>query len=266
MFVFLYARPLFTAREVEHMRDVKALLGLVYTLMYVTGAAVALYAAWGFRREGLRFLRRVSMAGAVGTVGLVVAGIVLGLGFPVLFTLFHQISFRNDYWVLNPSEHFLVVLFPQRFWLEATLLLAFVTIAEAVTIWGVSPLPAPPTVGEWRGRNRRRLAFAAHLYSDKAEAPVTPGLLCVATYVAGLVAAASAATAPAAARHRHGRGTAVAADGDGRKDGEQPPAGAAAGGARRRVVALGHGTEHLKTLRAGLAVILVQRHDALLCC
>ena len=138
MFVFLYARPLFTAREVEHMRDVKALLGLVYTLMYVTGAAVALYAAWGFRREGLRFLRRVSMAGAVGTVGLVVAGIVLGLGFPVLFTLFHQISFRNDYWVLNPSEHFLVVLFPQRFWLEATLLLAFVTIAEAVAIWGVS--------------------------------------------------------------------------------------------------------------------------------
>ena len=138
MFVFLYARPLFTAREVEHMRDVKALLGLVYTLMYVTGAAVVLYAAWGFRREGWRFLQRVSMAGAVGTVGLVVAGIVLGLGFPVLFTLFHQISFRNDYWVLNPSEHFLVVLFPQRFWLEATLLLAFVTIAEAVAIWGVS--------------------------------------------------------------------------------------------------------------------------------
>ena len=138
MTIFLYARPLFTAREVEHMRDVKALLGLVYTVMYVTGAAVALYAAWGFRREGFRFLRRTSMAGAVGGVGLVATGIVLALGFPVFFTLFHQISFSNDYWILNPTEHFLVVLFPYRFWLEATILLAVLTVAQTAAIWGVS--------------------------------------------------------------------------------------------------------------------------------
>ncbi len=138
MTIFLHARPLFTAREVEHMRDVKALLGLVYTVTYLTGAAVLVYAAWGFRREGVRFLRRTSMAGAVGGVGLVATGIVLALGFPVFFTLFHQISFSNDYWILNPSEHFLVVLFPYRFWLEATVLLAVLTVAEAAAIWGVS--------------------------------------------------------------------------------------------------------------------------------
>ncbi len=138
MAIFLGAQPLFTAREVEHMRDVKALLGLVYTVMWVTGAAVAAYGAWGFRREGLRFLRRTSMAGALGGVGLVATGIVLALGFPVFFTLFHQISFSNDYWILNPSEHFLVVLFPYRFWLEATVLLAVMTVAEAAAIWGAS--------------------------------------------------------------------------------------------------------------------------------
>ncbi len=137
MAIFLNGHPLFTAREVEHMRDVKLLLGLVYTVTYVTGAAVVLYAAWGFRREGLRFLRRVSMAGAVSGVGLVVVGVILALGFPVFFTLFHQISFSNDYWILNPSEHFLVVLFPYRFWLESTILLAVITVAETVAIWGV---------------------------------------------------------------------------------------------------------------------------------
>ena len=137
MAIFLNGQPLFTAREVEHMRDVKLLLGLVYTVTYVTGAAVVLYAAWGFRREGLRFLRRVSMAGAISGVGLVVVGVILALGFPVFFTLFHQISFSNDYWILNPSEHFLVVLFPYRFWLESTILLAVITVAETVAIWGV---------------------------------------------------------------------------------------------------------------------------------
>lgn len=137
MAIFLDGQPLFTAREVEHMRDVKLLLGLVYTITYVTGAAVALYAMWGFRREGLRFLRRASMAGAVSGVGLVVVGVVLALGFPVFFTLFHQISFSNDYWILSPSEHFLVVLFPYRFWLESTILLAVITVAETVAIWGI---------------------------------------------------------------------------------------------------------------------------------
>lgn len=136
MSIFLFGQPLFTPREVEHMRDVKALLGLVYTMTYVTGVALALYVIWGFRREGLRFLRRVSLAGAVSGVGLVVVGVVLALGFPVFFTLFHEISFSNDYWVLNPREHFLVVLFPYRFWLESTILLAVVTIAETVVIWG----------------------------------------------------------------------------------------------------------------------------------
>jgi integral membrane protein (TIGR01906 family) len=137
MSIFLNARPLFTAREVEHMRDVKLLLLLVYTVTYVTGVAVALYAAWGFRREGLRFLRRVSMAGVVSGVGLVAVGVVLALGFPVFFTLFHRISFNNDYWILNPSEHFLVVLFPYRFWIESTILLAVVTVTEAAGIWWV---------------------------------------------------------------------------------------------------------------------------------
>ena len=138
MFIFLYSRPLFTAREVEHMRDVKALLGLVYSVTYVTGVIVALYALWGFRRDGLRFLRRVSRAGMMSGVGLIVAGIVLALGFPVFFTLFHQISFSNDYWVLDPSRHFLVVMFPYRFWLESTALLAVVTIAETGVIWGAA--------------------------------------------------------------------------------------------------------------------------------
>ncbi len=138
MFIFLYGQPLFTAREVEHMRDVKALLRLVYTVMVVSGAVLLAYSAWGYGREGLRFLRRTKTAGLVSTVGVVVAGIVLGLGFPVFFTLFHEISFSNDYWILSPSEHFLVVMFPYRFWLEATLLLAFATVAELLAVWGVS--------------------------------------------------------------------------------------------------------------------------------
>ena len=137
MFIFLYGRPLFTAQEVEHMRDVKGLLGLVYGVTWVTGAALLAYAAWGFRREGQRFLRRVQTAGAVSAVSVVVSGIVLGLGFPLFFTLFHQISFRNDYWALDPSRHFLVVMFPYRFWLESTVLLAFITIAETLTMWGI---------------------------------------------------------------------------------------------------------------------------------
>ena len=94
MTIFLHAQPLFTAREVEHMRDVKALLGLVYSVMYITGAAVLIYAAWGFRREGFRFLRRISMAGVVGGVGLIATGTSCGACSRVL-TLFHRTQLQQ---------------------------------------------------------------------------------------------------------------------------------------------------------------------------
>ena len=140
--VQLYGHDLFNTREIIHMKDVKALVRAMYILTYITGLVIGGYLAWGLQRSGRQFLRpalrRIKRAGLFTLGALAIAGSVIGAGFPFFFTLFHEIAFRNDFWMLDPQRDFLVVMFPEQFWLEATLLAAFATVAQALAVAGGS--------------------------------------------------------------------------------------------------------------------------------
>src|SRR5205823_14828103 len=63
------------------------------------------------------------------STGLIVAlialvGVLSFLDFDALWTRFHQIAFRNDLWQLDPSRDYLIMLFPEPFWLAATIRMA----------------------------------------------------------------------------------------------------------------------------------------------
>ena len=138
--VQLFGQPLFNQREIIHMRDVKGLVQGMYIVTYIAGGVLLGYMAWGFARDGRRFLqpafRRARTAGLLTIGSLAAAGVIVGAGFPFFFRLFHEISFRNDFWMLDPRRDFLVVMFPEQFWLEATLLVAFATVTEALLLAG----------------------------------------------------------------------------------------------------------------------------------
>lgn len=140
--VRIYGQDLFNTREIIHMKDVKGLVQGMYIVTYITGGVLVGYMVWGFARSGRLFLvpalRRVRSAGLFTIASLAASGIIIGAGFPFFFTLFHEIAFRNDFWKLTPPRDFLVVMFPDQFWLEATLLLAFATVAEALLFVGGS--------------------------------------------------------------------------------------------------------------------------------
>lgn len=140
--VRLYGRDLFNTREIIHMKDVKGLVQWMYIVTYIAAGVLLGYMAWGFARGGRGFLRpalrRARTAGLLTIGSLAAAGIIVGSAFDFFFTLFHEISFRNDFWMLDPRRDFLVVMFPEQFWLEATLLVAFATVAEALLVAGGS--------------------------------------------------------------------------------------------------------------------------------
>ena len=147
----LYGQDLFNTRELIHMKDVKALVQGMYNLTYIAGLVIVGYLAWGFFRGGRGFLspalRRARTAGLFTLALLATAGIIIGAAFPFFFTLFHEIAFRNDFWMLDPRRDFLVVMFPEKFWLEAALLVAFATVAQALLLavgswWGLRKLQA----------------------------------------------------------------------------------------------------------------------------
>ena len=130
-------REIFNPREVLHMRDVKRLIWLVYGVATLSGIYLLLATGVGvaWRRNFSREVARLCVLGGTPTMVLVLAiGIFALVGFDTLFLKFHQFSFANDLWQLDPRTDYLVMLFPQGFWFDATIWVATRAVAGAVLL------------------------------------------------------------------------------------------------------------------------------------
>ncbi len=116
-------RPLFNEREIVHMEDVQALIQLFLRLQVIAAVLVAARVAYMLfverspRAMGLEMLWSTGLVLAL--VGLV--GVLSLVDFAELWTRFHQVAFRNDLWQLDPRTDYLIMLFPEPFWLTATM-------------------------------------------------------------------------------------------------------------------------------------------------
>jgi integral membrane protein (TIGR01906 family) len=132
---------LFNQREVSHLRDVKGLIWLDYwvllgTLIYALGyAGVSLF--WRKRRYWRRLARGMVGGGGITLFLMLALGLGTLLNFDQLFLQFHLVSFTNELWQLDPAKDYLLMLFPQGFWYDATLFCSLVTAGIAVVLGGV---------------------------------------------------------------------------------------------------------------------------------
>jgi integral membrane protein (TIGR01906 family) len=136
---------LFKQIEVDHLKDVKALFRLDYkaagvTLLYVIAFTLAALFWWRDRRQLWVAMRN----GGILTLVLMVAlGITILVDFNGFFIEFHLLSFANNFWELNPATDYLVMMFPEPFWSDATAFIAAGAAGAAVIIGAV---------GWWRAR------------------------------------------------------------------------------------------------------------------
>lgn len=133
---------LFNQKEVAHLKDVKGLIWLDYWVLLGTGAYVLVYAAVSLCWLAKECRRRLAIAiinGSGLTIGLMLlSGLLALLDFDRFFLQFHLISFANDLWQLDPTKDYLIMLFPQGFWYDATLFCALLTVAMAFILAGVA--------------------------------------------------------------------------------------------------------------------------------
>ncbi len=145
----IYVESLYNRREIIHMRDVKGLVQGVYRVQEVTGLYLLAFGSFGLALRGRRFLPSLSRNAGIGggfTLGLVtLVGLVSLVGFDRLFLAFHLVSFANDFWQLDPRRDYLIAMFPQGFFFDATMLIAGSTIAEAILL-----AAAPLALSRWR--------------------------------------------------------------------------------------------------------------------
>jgi len=134
--------PLFNEREIAHLKDVKRLIRLDYQVMLGTGIYVLLYAVTSLcwlAEECRRRLAQAAIASSGLTLGLILLiGLAAVLDFQGFFLWFHHVSFANDLWLLDPSRDYLIMLFPEGFWYDATIFLALLIVVLAVLAAGVA--------------------------------------------------------------------------------------------------------------------------------
>jgi integral membrane protein (TIGR01906 family) len=133
---------LFNRREAIHLKDVKGLVWLDYRILLGTLVYVLGYGGLTLFWQRGRHVRRLAGAAVWGSGLTLTAMLALGLGtlvgFDRLFLQFHLISFANDFWQLDPAKDYLIMLFPQGFWYDATLFITLATVGMALILAGVA--------------------------------------------------------------------------------------------------------------------------------
>ena len=167
-------RQLFTQREIIHMKDVKGLVQGVYLWQWITLGYVLGYIIFNgvwLRRVALPLLAKKLLWGGILTLSLLaVLGLALLVGFDALFLEFHELVFSNDLWQLDPRIHNLIAMFPQGFFLDATILAVLLTIGEALLLIAT---PTGYLIWRRRGQERARKTSAgkAPLFESQASLP-----------------------------------------------------------------------------------------------
>lgn len=133
---------LFNQRELLHLKDVKEIIKLFYLVQWITLAYIIIFIASGFVIQKRAFIIRISkglLLGAVSTLALFAfMGIWALIDFDSIFLAFHHISFSNDLWILDPSRDYLIMMFPEEFFMDAALLLVGFTVLEAIIMGGAA--------------------------------------------------------------------------------------------------------------------------------
>ena len=174
--VYGVEQDLFTPREVTHMGDVKVLIQKVYLVMGVAGAFLVAGIIGGiiwYRGSSPDKLAMLFQWGGWLTLTLVMGvGLLALTGFDALFLKFHQISFSNDFWQLDPRTDYLIILFLQGFWFDATIRVALTSVAGALGLVGISAV----FLGFrwWFGPNRSYWRRSGNPELLQPDAPDTP--------------------------------------------------------------------------------------------
>ena len=132
--------PLYKEREILHLVDVKNLFGLVNDVEKGSFGFVAFFILLALAVRGWSYLpllwRTLLWSGAGTLVLVAVIGIATAISFDEVFLRFHLVSFANDLWRLDPRTHYLIQMFPQNFFLDATLVISAFVIVEFGAILG----------------------------------------------------------------------------------------------------------------------------------
>lgn len=115
-----------------HFADCKRIFDAVQAICLVTGILTVVSIIVHHHSLHYRYLR------AAGTLILAIPaalGILAYLDWNKVFITFHQIFFRNNYWIFNPAADPVILILPDAFFLQCLLVILMVLVIGALVLF-----------------------------------------------------------------------------------------------------------------------------------
>jgi integral membrane protein (TIGR01906 family) len=124
--------PIFNARELSHMVDVKEVVTGLRVALAVAVIILLISSVIAIRTNNKPLLIQSYHMGGWATIGLIVAILLfVAFNFDNLFNWFHQIFFESGTWQFYTSDT-LIRLFPMRFWRDAFIFVGLLSMIMGV--------------------------------------------------------------------------------------------------------------------------------------
>ena len=124
---FADGTPIYNARELRHMVDVKNTVSGALIVLYISWSIIIILGFWSWKGGWWQIFKQGASRGGWLTL-LFIGSILLFvlLSFRVLFVAFHNVFFQPGTWQFLWSDT-LIRLFPQKFWQDVFLIVGGLT-------------------------------------------------------------------------------------------------------------------------------------------
>jgi integral membrane protein (TIGR01906 family) len=130
----------FNEKELIHLKDVKNLYILDWTVQIVTFfilSASVLLMLFLLKEKWLLIIKGIFWGSGVTLALMVFLAFWSLFGFEQLFVLFHRLSFTNEFWILDPSKDYLIMLFPGEFFYDIALFGFAAIVLQSLVLGGI---------------------------------------------------------------------------------------------------------------------------------
>ena len=109
-----------------HFQEVKRIFEGIQIAFVGFGILSMIMVYHRIKQKEYRFLQTSAYV-CIG--GLCVLGFLVALDFDKAFVLFHQIVFRNDYWIFDAITDPVITILPERYFMHCFIMIIFIVIA-----------------------------------------------------------------------------------------------------------------------------------------
>ena len=129
----------FSERDKLHMVDVKNIFVYLKILWAASFAYIIFFLMYVmFYKKSITMSKSARigiMIFVVGIVPLLLLAVLMSVDFYKYFTIFHEIFFDNDYWLLDPNVDRLINMYPQDFFSDTAFLILYYYLGGLMAVF-----------------------------------------------------------------------------------------------------------------------------------